>query len=125
MGRQELFATLASAVLLLSKFGIVLSVVVFSLCLSWPLHKEAFKFTRELDSAVPDMSGDGAGGASNGFIYWEPSSVPRLAELEAADEPRAVEYMKHAIDQLATGRNPVRLNTEQLDFLALVVNHVR
>lgn len=34
MGRQELFATLASAVLLLSIFGIVLSVLLFSRSLS-------------------------------------------------------------------------------------------
>ena len=34
MGRQELFATLAIAVLLLSIFGIVLSVVLFSHSLS-------------------------------------------------------------------------------------------
>ena len=88
-------------------------------------QKEAFKYTRELDGAVPDTNEGEEGIVSNGFINWDPRSYPGLAELQDDDSPRAVEYVDAAIKRLGTGSRPVFLNQEQRDFLALVTAHIR
>ena len=88
-------------------------------------QKEAFKYAVELDAAVPESDEIVTGHVSNGFINWNPCSDPGLAELVAAEKPRAVAYVDAAIRQLGTGTRPVFLNEEQRDFLALVTAHVR
>ena len=61
--------------------------------------------------------------ASNGFIYWNPSLDPGLAELKRTGQPSAIAYVQEATKRLGEGKKPVVLNQEQREFLALVASH--
>ena len=86
-------------------------------------QSEAFRW-RKGDSSVVLPDGDDNVEPSNGFIHWNPTKDAGLAELVAEGTHEAVAYIERAIVKLAEGSKPVRLNTEQRDFLALVADHV-
>ena len=86
-------------------------------------QKAPFKYVRELDPAVPDVDGQAAEEPSNAFIRWDPSEDAGLAELTRSGKPRSVKFVETAIELLATGKQPVVLNSEQREFLALVASH--
>ena len=87
-------------------------------------QNDVVKYVCELDSVVPAVN-DEAEGASNGFVYWDPSEDPGRANLATAKKPLAVAYVNGGIKQLATCRRLVFLNKEQRVFLAWIASHAQ